>query len=64
MVMESGELLHEPSVIELLGDAGERGFEAVQAVLGAVRTLPRRRARSKPAARIGRGGHEESKPAK
>ena len=56
-VMESGEQLHEPSAIEPLGDAVERGLEAV---LHGGHTLLRRRAWSKPAARIGRGGHEES----
>ena len=34
------------------------------AVLSAVRTLPQRRAGSKPSERVGDGGHEVSKPAK
>ena len=42
-------------------DTVERALEAVQA---AMRTWRRRHAVSKPAARIGNGGHEESKPAK
>jgi len=61
MVMESDEQLHEPSAIEPFGDGVERGLEAV---LDAGRTLLGRRAWSKPAARIGEGGHEESKTAK
>jgi hypothetical protein len=46
-----------------------RGFQnAIEgshgAVLSAVRTLPERRAESKPWERFGDGIHEESKPAK
>ena len=46
-VMESGEQLHEPSAIEPLGDAVERGLEAV---LHGGHTLLRRRVWSKPGA--------------
>ena len=59
--MESCEPLHELSSMEPFGDAVKRGLEAV---LHAGRTLRRRHAWSKPAARIDDGGHEESKPAK
>ena len=59
--MARSEQLLERSAIEPLGNAVERGLEAV---LHAVHTLRGRRAWSKPAARIGRAGHEESNPAK
>ena len=61
MMMAGGEQLPELSAIEAFGDGVERADEAV---LHAGRTLQGRRACSKAAARIGRGGHEESKPAK
>ena len=48
-------------VMEGFGNTVERGDEAVG---HRGRTLPGRRARSKPATRVGDGGHEESKPAK
>ena len=47
-------------MIERFGDVVERGNEAV---LRAERTLLGRRARGKPAVRVGDGVHEESKPA-
>jgi hypothetical protein len=61
MVMAGGEQLPELSAMGAFGD-GVEGAE--EAVLHAGRTLQRRRVCSKAAGRIGRGGHEESKPAK
>ena len=61
LMMETSELMLARSVIRALVDAVERSLEAV---LPAGRTLPDRRARSKPAERIGEFGHDVSKPAK
>jgi hypothetical protein len=61
LMMETGEPMSTRSVIRALVDAVERSYEAV---LLAGRTLPDRRARSKPAERIGEAGHDVSKPAK
>jgi hypothetical protein len=60
-VMARSEHLYEPSAMRRFGDVVERGLEAV---LEAGATLQRRRAWSKPGARVGSGGHEESTPAK
>jgi hypothetical protein len=54
-------MIDAASVVESFGE-GVGGVH--EAVLRAVHTLERRRAWSKPAARICDGGHEESKPAK
>jgi len=60
-MMETGEPMSTRFVIKALADAVERSHEAVWP---ARRTLPDRRARSKPAERIGEAGHDVSKPAK
>ena len=61
MTMNSG----EPSAV---GTAMGRFQDAIErsdgADLSAGRTLPQRRAGSKPSERVGDGVHEESKPAK
>ena len=61
MAIKSGERLDEWCGIEPVGVAVERGFEAD---LPSGHRLPRRRARSKPGARIYAGGHEESHQAR
>ena len=61
MDMAGGEQLDERCGMEPLVDAVAGGDDAV---LDAGQTLLRGRAQSKPAERIGKGGHEESKPAK
>src|ERR1035438_2393663 len=61
MLMATDEQLHEPSAIEPFVAVVEHDYEGVQ---HALHTLRRRRALCKPADRVGRFGHEESKPAK
>ena len=61
MVRAGGEEFDALPAVEPFGDGVGRAHEAV---LRAVHTLQRRRAWSKPAARIGRGGQEESRTAK
>ena len=61
LMMDDGEPPAAPSAIGRFQDAIERSHGAV---LSAVRTLPGRRAWSKPSERVGDGVHEESKPAK
>ena len=59
--MDNGELTAARFAIGRFQDAIERSHGAV---LSAVRTLPQRRAGSKPSERVGDGVHEESKAAK
>jgi hypothetical protein len=61
MMMADGDQMAARSVLERLENAVAGGDEAV-GHRGC--TLRERRARSKPAARVGDGDHEESKPAK
>ena len=61
MVRAGGEELDAAAGVESFGDGVGRAQEAV---LRAVHTLQRKRARSKPSARIGDSGHEVSMPAK
>ena len=61
VMMETDHQIEVRSAMKRFGDVVRRGAEGV---LWAERTLERRRARSKPAARIGEAGHEVSKPAK
>ena len=61
LTMDNGEPTAARFAIRRFQDAIERSHEAV---LGVERTLPQRRAGSKPSERVGDGVHEESKPAK
>ena len=61
MMMDTGEPTAVQFAIRRFQDAIERSDGAV---LSAMRTLPQRRADSKPSERVGDGDHEESKPAK
>ena len=61
LMMDNGEPAAARFAMGRFQDAIERSDGAV---LSAVRTLPQRRAGSKPSERVGDGVHEESKPAK
>jgi hypothetical protein len=61
LMMDKGESTAARFAMRRFEDAIEGSHGAV---LSAVRTLPQRRAESKPSERFGDGVHEESKPAK
>ena len=61
LTMDNGEPMAARFAMRQFQDAIERSDGAV---LRAMRTLPQRRAVSKPSERVGDGVHEESKPAK
>ena len=61
LTMDNGEPTAARFAMWRFQDAIERSHGAI---LSAVRTLPQRRAGSKPSERVGDGDHEESKPAK